>query len=151
MKKIFLILTILILGAALGYSQNAEVDRTLDYGNQTYLLYTGIASDTIGIADSTWTYTVRKKTDTRLLPYVYVELDSISGTPNPVHTILQGKVFASELYTDIDSVVWAGTIDTMFTIDVVDTFKYEFWRVSVEGQLDEFKAKVQELDIKFIK
>lgn len=149
MKKI-LFLMIMILGVAVGYSQNQTVDKVVGY-DDTYVLYDGIASDTIGIADSTWTYTVRKKNDTRLRPYVYLDIDSVSGTPNVVNCILQGKTTPDESYTDITTVAWTNGNDTTIAYDVTAVKPYEYWRVSIEGQADEFKAEVQVLNFKFLK
>jgi len=99
---------------AIGFScfaQNSTLDKTLGY-DDTYLWYTGTSSDVITTTDTTWTYTVRKKTDSKIQCYVDMLIDSTGGTANNVTIYLKNKKFPSTEFTTVDSVVWDGSNST---------------------------------------
>jgi hypothetical protein len=148
MKKIILISLLISFITAMS-GQNAAVDADLSY-DATFVLLTGQASDTIGIQDSTWTFTVRKKTDAKMYHYYYISLDSVGGTTNIVDIIRQKKMFLAESYTNVDTVSWHGTADTTFSSLGSQTHG-EYWRILIKGRDDTFKAKIIELDTKFLK
>lgn len=150
MKKFLGILLIMVLSFTICEAQNQTVDKQMKYAD-TYLNYTGVASDTIG-TDSTWTYTVRKKTDARLFPYMYMEIDSISGTAADVYIIRQGKVTPSESYTNIDTVTWTVTTsDTTLKFDDSTARKFQYTRYLVKGSASTFKAEIQKLELLYLK
>lgn len=130
-------------------AQNTTNDATLSY-SQTYNYFTGSASDTIGALDSIWTYTVRKKSDAKLYMYYYVDLDSTGGTAADVYIIRQKKMFLEEDYTVVDTITWAGTVDTTFS-SLSAIKDSEYWRLIIKGSNDSFKVKINALNIKFLK
>ena len=148
MKK-FLIIFI-FLGLVLGINaQNTTNDATVTYA-QTYNYFTGAASDSIGVTDSIWTYTVRKKADAKTYMYYYIDLDSVGGTGADVYIIRQKKVFLAESYTTIDTITWAGSVDTTFS-SLSSIQATEYWRIVVKGSTSSFNAKVNILNMKFLK
>ena len=148
MKKLLSFLVIFILSVTISFAQNNIVDRKLSY-DQTSIVYTGLSTDII-FTDSTWTYTVHKLNDARQYPYIYLDIDSISGTAAAVSIKLQSKVFPSQAYTTLSTVTWAATGDTAFVFDVSSANKSEYWRVDITGSTSTFKAEIQELGFKFV-
>jgi len=134
------------------FGQNATIDKTLEYG-QTYINFSGVAADTIGVGDSTWTYTVYKKSDDNIYPYIYTDLAVVAGgTPDTVLVILQGKVFANQSFTALDTVIWRGNPDNAITpFDYTTANKNQIWRVMLQGSNDAIKARVSKLDFYFPK
>lgn len=104
----------IIFGTMFLNAQNATIDRTLDY-TETYLWYDGISTDVLDDNDSTWMYTVRKKTDAQLYCYVDGQIDYTGGTADSVWVYLQNKHFPDQSYTTIDSKAWAGSGTFTFT------------------------------------
>jgi len=171
MKKIILLITFITL-AFCGFSQNATVDQTLDY-DQTYVWYDGVATDVITTTDTTWTYTVRKKTDALNYCFVDMLIDSTGGTANSIKIYLQNKKFPDTDFTTITTVTWDGTnviatgkivnfapsaeyatfnSDSTITTTVSDQNNAgEYWRVYVEGQDNTILASIRRLNFKFVK
>jgi hypothetical protein len=153
MKKYFIILSILIVGALSAFTivqTLAEpVQTTIDYSG-SYVWYTGISSDTIGIHDSIWTYAVQKKSLSKLMPYVYIAIDSTGGTANQVTVTLESKVFEQENYIVRETKTWKLGRDTTLSFASDSAHISEFWRVKLKGANDIFKAKVTKLNLKFV-
>ena len=116
MKKLFLILFGFCV--FLSIESNAQVTApTLGY-DDTYSLYTGKSTDTIGTGDSIWYYDIRKKNDSRMLCYVDMLIDSTGGTGDTVTIYLQNKLFTDLSYTTVDSFIWNG-VNTIATGKVI--------------------------------
>lgn len=147
MKKILLLIAIALMYIGV-QAQNATIDKTLSY-DQTYVNYNGQTADSIGVIDTTWTYTVRKNNHWRVFPYVYLALDSIGGTAADVTVLLQKKVFGDQDYTTETTVTYAGTADTVILFDVTTADKAEFWRVSLSKASNDFNIGVEDLNFKF--
>ena len=115
MKKLITIFVIMILSMTLGFAQNGTVDTKLSY-TQTWLDYTGRASDTVGTATTSWTYTALKRSYEPLGVYVDIALDSTGGTSDTVYVKLQYKRFEDLSYEVIDSVQWlSSSADTVIS------------------------------------
>jgi len=105
----------LLLIVAIGSAQDDKFRA-----DQTFIEYTGKASDTI-CESGTWDreYLVNKD-----LPYTYnikVSLDTVENSTNTDHkTILYGRVHDDDDYTKIDSVTWSGGIGS-YTVSSYDT------------------------------
>jgi len=95
----------MILSITWSFAQNGTVDTKLSY-TQTWLDYTGRASDTVGTATTSWTYTALKRSYEPLGVYVDIALDSTGGTSDTVYVKLQYKRFEDLSYEVIDSVRW---------------------------------------------
>ena len=145
MKKILLIL-MLGLFALTSFSQNLSLGYS-----KTFFEYNGKASDTIGIADSVWTYEFKKLSTNRVYPYVYMSLDAVSGTPASVTILLQSKVTSDEGWTNRDTVTYSGTADTTFSLSPTEVpYIADYHRVIMTGSTDEFKVKVNLLNGKIV-
>lgn len=152
MKKYFLI-AIMALFVGISYGQNQTVDKELSY-DQTFVYFNGSSVDTLGTGDSTWTYTVNKQNLSTVYPYVYVAIDTLTGTSQDVTNIyLQAKVFPDESYSNIDTVQYYASADTTFTFDISVSAttgrKEQFWRVNMVGSTDDVKLEIQDLNFKF--
>lgn len=106
MKKILTILLIFCVFVA--NAQNRTIDKALGY-EDTYVFFTGSTTDALSTTDTTWTYTIWKKTDSNLNVYVDMLIDSVGGTANNVTIYLQNKRFTDQDWTTIDSTVWNGS------------------------------------------
>jgi hypothetical protein len=151
LKSSILIFIFALLSFGHSYSQNTDADAQLGY-DETFIYFTGATADTIGVADSIWTFTVRKKADAGLYFYTYMELDSLDGTANIVDIIRQKRVTLNESWTNIDTVTWHVTsTDTSFSKNTSSSQYGEYFRIRVQGRNDLVKAKISKLDFKFFK
>lgn len=135
------------------YGQNRTVDRELNY-EQTFVYFNGSSVDTLGTGDSTWTYTVRKANISTVFPYVYMEIDTVTGGSEDVTNIyLQARVTPDEDFANIDTVQYYSTADTTFAFDVSVSSttgrKEQDWRISVNGSTDDVKLEIETLNFKF--
>lgn len=123
----FLLLVIAVNGQATGV-------KTLQPSQWYYENSTNIALATTG--DSTLTYTLYLNKPDDVLYDVKVSLDSISGTPDYVLD-LQGKVFESDSWTDLETDVnWTGTsTDTTVVFSEHSTAVFmRIFKLTVNGQ-----------------
>ena len=154
MKKrlviIFSIISVMLLGAfSVNEMMTEPINASLSY-SESYKLYSGVTSDTIGVGDSIWEFKIRKKSQYELTPYVYLDIDSVGGTSNSVTITLESKVFEQESYVIRETVTWKLGGDTALTL-VSDTAHIsEYWKVKMIGADDTFKAKILRLNAKFI-
>lgn len=139
---------VLALGA---FAQNSSTqDVKIEY-DKTSIQYNGESTDIIGTTDSVWTYTVKKKIDKKVIPYIYISADS-TGTAGNVLFILQQKVFDDEIYTAIDTVTWTQSAsDTSFVMTVGAATTSIFHRVVMQGSLITVDALINDLDFQFVK
>lgn len=149
MKKYFLLLGLIFSMTFLCNAQNATIDFDLSYGN-SYAEFTGTAADTFGIADSTYTFTVQKRTLGNLQPYVYLNLDSVGGTSNSVVITLSSKVFEEESYTLRESITWTTGADTAFSFESDTAHHSQIWQLGLTGQDNTFKIGVDNFNIHFV-
>jgi hypothetical protein len=154
------------------YSQNETVNRTLDYNN-TYFFYTGTSTDVLTTTDTTWSYVIWKRTDTKIHVYVDMLIDSTGGTANNVTIYLQNKKFTELEFTTVDSVIWDGTNSTTdgeiisflpssesFTFNadstttVTESNQFNmgmYWRIYILGADNTLLASIRRLNLHFIK
>ena len=138
------------VAAMFSYAQNKTVDNVLNY-DETFVIFEGTSSDVLESGDSTWMYTIQKKTDEKVFAYFFIDLDSVGGTAADVNIYLQRKVFGSESYSNVDTVTYAGTTDTTFVIKTTSADWGDYWRINIVGSNDEFEIKINELNAKFLK
>jgi len=153
MKKIIIFIfafVVLFAGAAyVGTDIMTEpVNTTLSY-DQSYVWYTGLAKDTIGIGDSVYTFPVRKKSLSKVAPYAYISIDSTGGTANVVTVTLESKAFEDESYIVRETASWTLGGDTVIKLLSDTAHISEFWQVKLSGADDTFKAKILKLNLKF--
>lgn len=152
MKKSLIILLLGFLCQGV-FPQNGTVDARLGY-EETWKTLKCTTADSIGQGDSTWTYTVYKKTVEPSVCYYRIYLDSLSGTSDTVDIFLQKKVFgypesyASETYSNIDTVTYYGTADTVISAYNSSATYSDFYRVLVKERGDNFKVGIDSLMIK---
>jgi hypothetical protein len=149
MKRLVL-MTVMSIAVMFGYAQNRTVDKVLGY-DQTYVNFDGTSADKLTTGDSVWTFTINKKTDSKVFAYYYVELDSVSGADTTVNIYLQSKVFEDESYTNIDTVTYSGSADTSFVISTSSVAFGDYWRLYIIGSNDEFNVAIDKLNAKFTK
>lgn len=149
MKKLLVLSFIL---CAFAFISNAQVTAPdLGYDN-TYSYYTGQTADTMGVADSIWYYDIRKKTDTKIYPQVYLSLDKLAGSGRAaVLCIIQGKATDGQSYTPVDTISWGVSVDSAFTIKPGVSYEYQYWRLYIKGSNDNFKARPLKVEWFFVK
>lgn len=133
-----------------GSGQTTAVNRSLGY-TSTYITYPGIASDTLGTADSTWSYTIGKLADSKHHANYYFDLDSTGGTAANVSIYIQKKAHDLADWVNTDTIVWAASVDSAFTYETSSSHSAAFWRTYFIMANDEFKMKVNRLDAYFVK
>ena len=153
MKKYLIIFSIILVGALSAFTISQiliePVQSTVDY-NESFVWYTGVTADTLGIGDSIWTYSVRKKSLEKIMPYVYIALDSVGGAKNNVVITLESKCFEQETYSIRETKTWKLGRDTTLIFQSDTAHISEFWRVKLKGANDIFKVKVIRLNLKFV-
>lgn len=112
--------------------------------------------DTLGTGDSIWYQEIYfPKHGDGLLYSVYVDVDSIGGTSGPANEylfIIKGKANESATYVALDTVSYAGTADTTFTMAELSTaVKYKYIMLYVEGEADELAIELQKVEFSFFK
>lgn len=145
MKNFLLVSIFIVLGIS---SMNAQ-NQTLSYSN-TWFEYNGSDGDTIGYGDSVYTYTITKYTTNKVTPRLYVELDSIGGAAAEVTTYLQKKVSSDESWSNIDTVVYNGTVDTSYIMQPDNTQIGDYYRFYLQCENDGFNLKIKTINGKFV-
>ena len=146
MKNLITIMMLLMF-AVTSFSQNETLDADLSY-SQTFKL-TGTLTDVLDVGDSTFSYVVLKRTDEKIFAVVDISLDSISGTPDTVDVFLQKKVFGADLFEDIDTVIYYGTVDTLIRFETTTAYLVDYWRIYTKERGDNFKVGIEYLNWKF--
>lgn len=126
-----------------------SVNASLKY-SETFKWYPGQTSDTIGVGDSIWEYKIRKKSNLELIPYIYLAIDSTGGTANAVTITLESKVFEQEDYVVRETASWTLGKDTVISLVSDTSHISEYWKIKVIGADDTFKAKITQLNFKFV-
>ena len=155
MKKTTLILLLLNFTLAVtfgqrGSGQATSVDKSLGYDN-TWFTYPGVATDTLGVNDSIWDFTIGVLKDAKHYGDFYLDLDSIGGTATNVNIYIQKKSHDFESFSTVDTITWAATGDTTFRYETASAQSAAFWRVHVVMDSDGFRMKVNRLDGYFVK
>ena len=154
MKKLLFVLVTLLIGfvsMAQTVTQAASTYTTkLDpKANVTYFRHIGTVADTMGVADSSWTYTVGVNNVLDALKQeVRVKLDEVSGT-GKVAFKLKGKTFVQDSWTTITTVNYkGGGSDTTFYLNNATAKPYRFYQI--EADVDAKTAqKLKVLEFEF--
>lgn len=144
MKKLFVIFSLIVFAFGLE-AQNGAVDYTLKY-SESYVYFAGSDADTIGIGDSTFTYTVEKSSLKETAAYAYFSLDSVGGTAANVVVNLESRVTPRESWNIRETVTYAGQADTTFILESDSTHKARYWRANITGQDDGFNMAIDNID-----
>ena len=147
----YIIVLLLMCACFISSAQDATVyDAKLTY-EQTYHYYTGQAGDTLGVADTVWTYTYWKLSEADFKNYTQVKLDSVSGTPASVSILFETRINKYAPWITDSTVVWAGSsVDTLITYDVAAR-PFPYRRIKVLDSDGTFKIKVNQLRNLFLK
>ena len=151
MKRI-LILFIAVFVSLVSIAQIRNIDTGYDKVVKDKLsayFFTGTASDTIGVGDSTLTKTLFINTNDEVIIDVYVDIDSLASSGD-VLLILKGKEFPDDAYTALDTVTWTMTGDTICKL-TSSAGKYRYAQLSIEAPKDEIEAELQKAYFKFWK
>lgn len=142
MKRLAIIL-ISLLFVVVGYAQNTALDaKSLKNStstffdikeNITYRYKYGTAVDTVGVTDSTYSYTFTVvNMDEQLEAECRIKLDSTSGTPT-LNVALKGKFSWNDSWTSIANADWAGTTsDTTLILSSTTAVPYRFYQVYID-------------------
>jgi hypothetical protein len=155
MKKIFSIMLLLSLCLTVTFAQRGEnqqttVDKSLGY-DQTYFLYPGLVTDSVGVIDSTWSFTIGKLTRKPVKANFYLDLDSTGGTFDTVNFYIQKKVHDLADFVNTDTLYWKVGSDTIIKEWQTSSFHTaDFWRLYIEGTNNTFKFHINRLDGKFV-
>lgn len=136
------------------YSASGLFDDFLDYSKtRSYVYYDGTlaAGDTIGVGDSTITYTYYVKSLKPQQPKLYIELDSIGGLVDTVYVDLESKSFPSDSTTWVrrERSTWITGLDVAITLSSDSSHMDEFWRINVNGQNDSLSVLIDNYIFKF--
>lgn len=154
MKKILLFL---VLGFC-AFIVNAQdpqtlesVDQSAGYGiDASYFYYHGTATDNLESGDSIWNYTVRIKSQAKLKPHVYFELDSTGGTFAATSISLYSKVASYSPWVLRETATWTAGADTSDFLESDSSHISEFWKFEVKAANDAFEADIKQYFLKWV-
>lgn len=152
MKNIIILIIGMLFVASLSAQNSSAYDATFKSG-ATYLVTdkTGSDRDTIGAGDSTWTYTTRLYTPSKLFYDNYIALDSVGGTASTVTILYQGRDMSVDDWTTITTVTWDNGADTTVNFEQFTTAQpYKDYRVSITGSDDSFRVKITRFIARYI-
>lgn len=148
MKKFF-IFGILAIMSAVVFSQTSK-QVTLKPA-QYYLMYTGIAADSINAAtkDSTWNMVVRLNKGDGVLYNAKVKVQDLTAGAT-AKIILQGRNFATDSWTTITTKAWkgGGTDTTVLFTNVSSKIYYRHLNFKLSGTANKAKLSYINLSIK---
>lgn len=142
-KLLFILLSVVLYFGAI--AQNGTVDRVMKTNDILYK-YVGEADDTVGIADSVWTYTVAKVPVSKSYCNIFMDVDTVTGTSDTIYFYLQYKPSPDGDYINTDTVTYYQTADTTFNFANSTSVQGYYWRLRMVGNKDEAKAEVQKLN-----
>lgn len=157
MKKLFISFIFavsFILMATAQTPQTPTVTGVADVSvstNGSWAYHTGLASDTIGVGDSIWTYSAQKYTVDRSYAGFWVEVDSTGGTGAAITIYLQKKALDKQSWVNTDTVTISTGVDSSFFYESALPHSAQFWRFYAIAANDSYKAKFDQLDWIFIK
>lgn len=111
--------------------------------------YKGVASDSVGTVDTTWNKAIQLNKLDGLFYNAAVKVSDL--TPDAACTIkLQGKIFATDPYTDITTLKWTGTgTDTTFVFTGnTNKIYYRYLNFLVTGTANKTKIDFVKLSLK---
>ena len=124
MKKILLTIAFVVGMFAI----QAQTVKTFMYPAGTYTkTYTGTATDTLGVGQTTWGYEMEVNKPDGLFYTTRVKISDKTTGANGVATVkLQGKYFDTDSYSDITTVTWTGvgSTDSIIPFTNVSTKNY---------------------------
>lgn len=142
--RYFAIVAILLLGVA-GFAQDKTA--TVRTG-QTYLDLNFSAADTINESE-TYYVEVDNFQHFPQMADVYVDIDTVSGGCG-VEVVLQAKKFEGSSYESIsDTVTWAGTADTTFTISTTTAARYRYYKLLFTADSTDQQSIISDVQFKF--
>ena len=114
---------------------------------ETFKVVNFDASDTINEDDTYYVeFTVKK--DYPQLQDIYIDLDTVSGSPHGVITVY-GKKFAGSTYASIGSAItFYGSADTTLTYSVTDVNRYRFYKVEIVANSTDQQSLVTDMRFK---
>lgn len=148
---LLLSLCLTVTFAQRGTGQQTTVNKSLGY-DATYFTYPGLVTDSVGIVDSTWSFTIGKLTDSKVFASFYLDLDSTGGTFDTVNLYIQKKVHDLADFENTDTLYWKIGADTIIKNWTTSTSHIaDFWRLYIEGTDNTFQFDIDRLDGKFTK
>ena len=130
------------------FSINSTAQTVLPTNKYIYE-YTGAASDSVGVVNTTWNKAIQLNKLDGLFYNAAVKVSDI--TANATCTIkLQGKMFATDTYTDITTLAWTGTgTDTTFVFTGnTNKIYYRYLNFLVTGTANKTKIDFVKLSLK---
>ena len=110
------------------FAVQAQTVRTYMYPAGTFTkTYTGVATDTLGVVQTTWGYEFEVNKPDGLFYNTRVKISDKTTGGNGVGTVkLQGKYFDTDSYSDITTVTWTGvgSTDSIIPFQNVSTKNY---------------------------
>jgi len=110
------------------FAIQAQTVRVAPYPAGTYTkTYVGLATDTLGVGQTTWGYEIQVNKPDGLFYNTRVKISDKTTGANGVGTVkLQGKYFDTDTYTDITTVTWTGvgSTDSIIPFQNVSTKNY---------------------------
>lgn len=148
-KYILTLVTILAFGFNSFSQESATYDKFLGYA-ETWWYYTPASTSRMTTTtDSIWYYTVYSE---KYLPQtldVKFALDSISGTAQHTNIYLKAKKFENDTYTNIDTIDWHASADTVINFNITTDMRYRYFQVYVKTDLKGFIINCDYLYFKF--
>jgi len=154
MKKL-----LIFLFAFVAFTASAQDPQSLETVQQeswyesasSYFYYHGSAAagDTIGVTDSTWTYTVRIRSKFALKPHVYFSIDSTGGTFDTTNINLYSKVAYYEPWVLRETAAWNLGSDTTGILESDSSHISEFWKFEVKSTNNTLEATIDEYFLKW--
>lgn len=145
MKKIILLLAIFSFWI-MGFAQNKTKTATISVDN-SYADLTFGASDTINESQY-YKITITSPQNFETMQDVYIDIDSVSGTPN-VTIGLYGRLTTSSDSTLIGTAVtWGGTTDTTFTISNTSPNRYRIYYLWFSSTATDQQSKISDVQFK---
>lgn len=113
----------------------------------TWADLTFTAADTVNESDSLW-IEIKSFQDYTTMQDVYVDIDSVSGTPAATIT-LWGKLTSADAYAKIGTAVsYGGTGDTTFTISNTSPNRYRYYKLGITTTATDQQILVSDVQFK---
>ena len=126
MKNIY----VLFFGLLFGLIGISAQDKSLGY-DQTWTRSDSVDSyEQSTASDSIIDYEVFKRTNQYVKTSIEQGYDSVSGTASTVNIYLQKKMFDTDDYVDVDTVIWSATTsDTVINFNISTSIREEYYKV----------------------
>jgi hypothetical protein len=142
--RYFAIIAILLLGVA-GFAQDKSA--TVKTG-QTYLNLGFSAADTINESETYYVEVDNFQHFPQMVD-VYVDIDTVTSGGS-MQIVLQAKKFEGSSYASIsDTVTWAQTADTTFTISTTTAARYRYYKLLFTADATEQQSIMDDVQFKF--